>query len=76
MKNGEQRDFSCWQLLDIINAKLDETQLAYDRLRHQTGESDRPARSCQDLMTYSLNTNLTNGDYVFLYSWTDFAGVG
>lgn len=76
MNNGKQRDFSYWQLLDIINAKLDETQLAYNRLRHQTGESDRPARSCQDLMTYSLNTNLTNGDFFFFVFLADFAGVG
>ena len=46
----------------MIHHKLDEAQEEYKKLRHATGEQDRPARSCRDLMTYSQNTNLTNGE--------------
>ena len=48
-------------MLDIIRAQINETQKAFNKMRHATGERDRPARSCRDLMTYSGNTNLTNG---------------
>lgn len=51
-----------FKILDIINAQLDEAQEAFEKLRHATGARDRPARSCKDLVTYSLNTNLTNGE--------------
>jgi hypothetical protein len=50
----------------MIHLQLDEAQEEYKKLRHATGEQDRPARSCRDLMTYSQNTNLTNGKNLFM----------
>lgn len=56
-----------FQILDTINFQLDEARKEYDKLRHATGEQDRPGRSCKDLMTYSLNANLTNGINIIIF---------
>ncbi len=53
----------CFAFLGLGHNSLETRRSSGEirRLRHATGKQDSPARSCRDLMTYSQNTNLTNG---------------